>query len=378
MPESEKYAQAFMKNELAFTLIGQQLQWSDSDFEKEFRELQLMVDHKYDSYQGFQPATRFHVALLNWLSQFPTLPQRQTAYNFVKDRLIFISQREMHHLVSMLMPIVERLERKRIAAELRIPLFQTELQPAATSRIELLRRRTLFVGLSDGARIDVFRRYNEGRISNEQVVAFSEISDNKWVDLQQELKKSIARRGFSDENPWFEVVCLVDDFSGSGSSLLRYKNGEWKGKIYKFYEANKSRIKDKLAPNCLLHIHHHLATEQAKCQIEEDLERFSKEFQEFEYMVTFSFVLPGDIVINDNDHCVDLVELLKSWYDAGIADDHTGPDIWYGYKNCGLPLVLEHNTPNNSVALLWATSKDGANLQMKPLFARRKRHSSNG
>jgi hypothetical protein len=26
----------------------------------------------------------------------------------------------------------------------------------------------------------------------------------------------------------------------------------------------------------------------------------------------------------------------------------------YGYANCALPLVLEHNTPNNSISLLWA------------------------
>jgi len=367
-----------MKHDLAFTLIGKLLQWSDARFAQEFRELQLMVDHKYDSYQGFQPATRFHVALLNWLSQFPTLPQRQAAYKFIKDRLIFVSQREMHHLVSMLMPIVERLERTRVAGELGIPLFQTALESAAIARLDLLHRRTLYVGLSDGARIDVFRRYNEGKVSNEQVVAFSEMSDEKWVDLQDELRKSLARHGLSHEGPQFEVVCLVDDFSGSGSSLLRCKDGEWKGKVFKFHKANADRLGKELAPQCLLHIHHHLASEQARQQIEADLKRFANEFPEFEYVPTFSYVLSGDIVIRDSDPDVDLVNLLTSWYDPKIEDEHTGPDIWYGYKKCGLPLVLEHNTPNNSVALLWAGSEEDGTPQMKPLFARRKRHSSNG
>lgn len=367
-----------MKHELAFTLIGKQLDWSDARFAEEFRELQLMVDHKYDSYQGFQPATRFHVALLNWLSQFPTLQQRQTAYKFVKEHLIFVSQREMHHLVSMMMPIVERLERKRVAAELAIPLFQTGLESRAIARLDLLRRRTLYVGLSDGARIDVFRRYNEGKVSNEQVVAFSEMSDDKWKDLQHELWKSLARQGPSREEPRFETVCLVDDFSGSGSSLLRYKDGEWKGKIFKFHKANVDRLGKELATHCLLHIHHHLASEQAQRQIETELKRFAYDFPQFEYTTTFSYVLPSDIVIGDHYPDADLVALLKSWYDLRIADEHTGPDIWYGYKNCGLPLVLEHNTPNNSVALLWATSEEDGKPQMKPLFARRKRHSSNG
>ena len=369
-----------MKPDLAFNLIGSQLNWSDALYAKEFRELQLMIDHKYDSYQGFQPATRFHVALLSWLSQFPTEEQRRTAYRFVKDRLVFVSQREMHHLVSLLMPIVDRLARKRVAAELSIPLYQTYLDESAAARLDLLRRRTLYVGLSDGARIDVFRRYNEGKVSNEQVVAFSEISDDKWDDLQTELWKSLARPGPSRDEPCFEAVCLVDDFTGSGASLIRYDEVEakWKGKVARFRKANFERIGKVLSPNCVVHIHHHLASEQARAQIEADVNRFAKAFPEFKYTTSFSYVLPGEIVIGDTCANTELVALFQSWYDGKIEDEHTGKDIWFGYKRCGLPLVLEHNTPNNSVALLWAESKPDASPQMKPLFARRKRHSSNG
>ena len=39
------------------------------------------------------------------------------------------------------------------------------------------------------------------------------------------------------------------------------------------------------------------------------------------------------------------------------------------------PLVLEHNTPNNSVALLWAETAGGDTaLAMRPLFRQRRRH----
>lgn len=366
-----------MKHELAFTLIGKQLEWSDANFAREFRELQLMINHKYDSYQGFHPATRFHVALLNWLSQFPDLDQRQTAYAFIKNRLIFVSQREMHHLVSLLTPILDRAERRWVAKELGVPNFEVERNEAASRRRELLRRRTLYVGLSDGARIDVFRRFNEGRISNEQVVAFSEISEEKWADLIEELRKDLVEHKH-EADAQFERVCLVDDFSGSGSSLLRFEDAKWKGKIAKFYKANLGKLGKQLTSNCLLHVHHHLASSQAKAQIQKDLDQFAAEFPEFRYEASYSYVLPPDIVINDAYADADVVKLLTSWYDKGIEDKHTKKDIWYGYKQCGLPLVLEHNSPNNSVALLWATSKDGATPQMKPLFARRKRHSSNG
>lgn len=370
-----------MKLETAFNLIGEKLEWTDADFAKEFRELQLMIDHKYDSYQGFQPGTRFHVAMLNWLSQFANVGERKTAYRFIKERLVYVSQREMHHLVGLMMPTVDRQMRKRVAAELRIPLHETYISPAAKARLALLHRRTLYVGLSDGARIDVFRRYNEGKVSNEQVVAFSEITEPKWNDLQKELAESLAKLDGA-ARAWFETICLVDDFSGSGSSLIRFDDAkdEWKGKIKKFYDANAGRIGGVLAPGCVLHIHHHLASEQARQQINADLKRFAEEHPKFLFCSTFSYVLSPEIVINDQCSDVELKTLIKRLYDKGIEDKkHTGEDIWYGYKQCGLPLILEHNTPNNSIALLWADSPDPeANPRMKPLFARRKRHSSHG
>lgn len=372
-----------MKHETAFKFIGEQLDWTDADFAREFRELQLMIDHKYDGYQGFQPGTRFHVNLLNWLSQVATKAEKKTIYQFVKDRLVYVSQREMHQLVSLMMPMVERNARHRVAKEMQIPLYKTQIEQAAIDRVTQLLRRTLYVGLSDGARIDVFRRYNEGRVSNEQVVAFSEITEAKWRDLRDELKKSLMLTGMdqatAEANATFEAIYLVDDFSGSGSSLLRnHPTKGWGGKITKFYNSNVGHLGSFLSNDCVLHVHHHLASAKARAQIEQDLGAFEPEHPLFQYSTSFSYVLPHEAVIDDQCEDVELTSLIKTHYDAGIQDDHTGTDIWYGYKQCGLPLVLEHNTPNNSIALLWAESKQDATPRMKPLFARRKRHSSHG
>lgn len=49
--------------------------------------------------------------------------------------------------------------------------------------------RTLYVALSDGAHIDIFRRDNEGDVSNEQVVPLAEISPQKWKSLSEKLIK---------------------------------------------------------------------------------------------------------------------------------------------------------------------------------------------
>jgi len=47
-----------------------------------------------------------------------------------------------------------------------------------------------------------------------------------------------------------------------------------------------------------------------------------------------------------------------------------------GYAACAIPLVLEHNTPNNSFAMIWAECYGGSEApEMRPLFRRRQRHT---
>lgn len=370
-----------MKKQTAWRLLSELLNWSDTDLADEMSAMQLLIDLKYDRYHGFQPATKFHVALINWLKQFHSVEERRIFYRFARDRIVFISQKEMYHLVSLMMPCIERKMRCAVADMMGINFYETWQNSAAQNRLDIMRRKTLFVGLSDGARIDVFRRYNEGAISNEQVVPYAEISGNKWADLIKELRCSLDEKGLKDESEQFEAVCLVDDFSGSGSSLIRDVRGEWKGKVPKFCTAYEELIGTHLKERCTLYIHHHLASSSARKKIEANLNAFSKVHDKFKFIATFSYILPDSIVLDDNFEDQELVNAILGNYDPGIEDRHTGPDIWYGYKQCGLPLVLDHNTPNNSVALLWAQSPkqdQNSHHPMKPLFSRRKRHSSDG
>ena len=57
------------------------------------------------------------------------------------------------------MPIVDRELRDSVATEFSMPLYRTWLEKTARHRMKNLLRRTLFIALSDGARIDVFRRW---------------------------------------------------------------------------------------------------------------------------------------------------------------------------------------------------------------------------
>jgi len=364
-----------MNHNLALRLLADQMGWDDATFQEQLTNLKLMVDYKYDAYQGFQPASRFYVALLGFLSQFSDPQERDTIYAFIRDKLIFVSQREMHHLVSLLMPIIERDMRARVAKELGIPLYEAWTAETARQRIKLMKRRTLYVGVSDGARVDVFRRFNEGEVSNEQVVATNEISATKWANLAEELEKDLAKMKVTADRK-FERVCLIDDFSGSGSSFVKKKDvKKWGGKINRFVEA--ATAGNMLTGHCVLHVHHYLMSEKAIGHIESSMAEFTQDHPQFSALTTCSYQLPKSVVISDNYTNQDLVGLIRKCYDEDICDEHTGPDIWYGYKSGGLPLILEHNTPNNSIALLWAASKpDAQKHRMRSLFPRRKRHSS--
>lgn len=369
-----------MNHNLALRLVGEQLQWDDQKFQDELQYLKLMVDYKYDTYQGFQPASRFYVALIGFLSQFPDIKTKRLFYDFIRDKLIFVSQREMHHLVSLLMPIIERDMRARVSQELKIPLYKAWIDSAAKQRLKLMKRRTLYVGVSDGARVDVFRRFNEGEVSNEQVVATNEISAGKWADLLDVLAEDLKKMGLENEESKFSRVVLIDDFAGSGSSFVKKKDtGEWSGKINRFVKAatDKAVKHAVFAEGCLLHVHHHLMSEKAIAHIDEHMKAFTADHPQFSSLTTCSYQLPETVVISDAYENVELVNQIRECYDSGICDKHTGVDIWYGYKSCGLPVVLEHNTPNNSIALLWASSEeDTKQHRMRSLFPRRKRHSS--
>ena len=93
---------------------------------------------------------------------------------------------------------------------------------------------------------------------------------------------------------------------------------------------------------------------------------------------SYGLLLPDSLPLNTAQHGA-FLNLVDNYYDAAIETKHMkvgGENARLGFGGCALPLVLEHNTPNNSVALLWADTKGGEGKHaMRPLFRRRQRHS---
>lgn len=377
-----------MNETIALRMLSKVMQWDLDRAQEEFQWLRLISAVKYDSYRDFLAGMRFLESLLGWLLQFDS-QDRPAAYAFVRHRLAFISAVERERLVEIMYPqtVLPRLL-KSVAKGCGIAPWQVYTNGTALHQLKVARRRTLFLGLSDGARLDSFRHVNVGRISNEQVVVGIQLDPEKWDDLRQELAKDLDDLRVKQDLT-FNTIYLVDDFAGSGTSFIRPEvdeHGErvWKGKLMRFLRSlkNGENVKSK---KWTLVIHHLIITDKAIKHLNDAVRQAKEESPDdlpwFENMeVTYSYRLTNGFPLTPAGD-PDFFALTQKYYDAGIQTPSTDKGgvkhLGMGYAGCALPLVLDHNTPNNSVALLWARSggKGGQVHAMRPLFYRRSRHS---
>ncbi|AFL89327.1 hypothetical protein Terro_3096 [Terriglobus roseus DSM 18391] len=370
-----------MNQDLGLRVLSQILGWDDDRAREEFSRLSILARYKYDSYRDFVAGARFIEKLAEWLQQF-ALEDRAAAYQFVHANLIYLTPSEINHLVELCFP--ERFQpalRAAAAIDLGIKPYAVWADSQSARAYARLLRSSLFIGLSDGARIDAFRRANAGVISNEQVLLALEISDEKWQQVLKDLRDDL-----DDPEAKFQMVFLIDDFAGTGSTLIRFDKDQWKGRLEKLWKNIKDKLDTHFTSEWRLHIHHYLATEQAQRHMlqSEQKRRSSEDGNSWLPAINFSFgtILGDDLSISPSTHA-EFWRLMQNHYNSSIQTKHTdvggAENIANGYGGCGLPLVLEHNTPNNSVALLWAecdaTDKESPAPAMRPLFRRRQRHS---
>lgn len=386
-----------MLNVLALELIADVMKWETEEATREYAWLRLISSMKYDGYSDFRAGVRFLESLVSWLRQFDE-GDRAAAYSFVKERLVYISGLEIQRVIETFIPeVVFPYLRASVAEEFGIKPYEVWRTKETAAAFERRLRRCLFVGLSDGSRIDVLRRANAGRLSQEQVVPMMNVDDEKWKSLADDLIKEVG------EDARFDDVYLIDDFTASGTTFVRFPDGEPKGKLYKFDRIvldAKKRLTEAgkvfpLSDDYTLHIHHYVSTRQAhdalgERVVEADRRLADKTFGK--WAITEGMLLPSDIRIANVDKETraaavtrpadePMVDLCGRYYDHELFErlekhcrEAGQSDMKYGYADCALPLVLEHNTPNNAVPLLWAETNGKAGNPMHPLFFRRDRH----
>ena len=252
------------------------------------------------------------------------------------------------------------------------------------------------------------------------------VDEGKVGDIQEELRIALG-----DPQATFECVFLLDDFCGSGRTLLRevvqvaipgtwadvqipaslkgtlvYNNEkrmvEWNYKgqltqeemlslspleqqsegnsfvaeISKKCASRETAIKgslkriseapmmDLVAKDARVFLAPLLATDYAMVRLRELAPRLTSPLGQLEIIPAAS--ISDDVRVRPGQY-PDIVQLCTDYYDDSLADKHTST-VRFGYDGCGLPVVLHHNTPNNSVYFLWARKwKD-------PLFPRFERH----
>jgi hypothetical protein len=355
-----------VRDGLAERLLANVMNWSPEDVARERPILQAFALLKYDEYQQFSPGMRFVESLALWLKQFAP-EERNTAYDFIRRRLVFLSEAEMAHFASIMYPDVLRpmLLARAAAAD--------GTQPFAVSRIAQgvtftnLQSTTLYFGLSDGARIDQFRRSNR-ELSHEQIFPSYEMSTERI----QELRTWLAKRG-SDGVPTPAIV-LLDDFAGSGTSYFRVEDGAPKGKLVKFLSGITSTQEwaDIVRfPDTAVIIALYVMTEQALGNIQDGARKLEEQFGARIELCQVQ-LLNNDIRVTASS-TEPFVELIERYYDPAVENAHTrkgGTDLKYGLAGCGLPVSIHHNTPNNSLFLLWVEGS----ARVRPLFQRVSRH----
>jgi hypothetical protein len=418
-----------MKRELALQLLKTILPdppWSEDALREVFEDLHTLAEHKYNRYEMYQPARLFFESLYLFLAKFKE-EDRTTVLEFVRNDLLYISREEFQQLAHVL--YFDRIRQKQLD-------FAAELSGIARHRLRALseseafrnlQRASLYIALSDGARIDYFRRQNL-EISNEQVLAAYYVGDEKIADVQRSLTEALQ-----DVSAKFDCLFLLDDFCGSGRTLLRevvivrmhthieglkvpphlrgrLKYDEAKSSLEWTYAGSISgpdleqlrklssaqefqKTIDSLSKKCaaretkikgsLLRIaeQHHallallserariyltplLSIEYAISRLQPLLACLPEPLNRLELLP--AAVIPNEVRITNKDGPIG--KLCEDYYVAERLEDEHTSNVKFGYDGCGLPLILHHNTPNNSLYFFWARKWGD------PLFVRYERH----
>lgn len=368
-----------MRKDLAESLLAKIMGWSDDEKATERAYLESFASYKYDEYQQFSPGRRFIESLALWLNQFDKGSDRRAAYDFLRRRLIFISNNEMNHLVELTFPTVVRpILIADTATELAVDPCRIKAIVQTTEYRARL-RQTLVLGLSDGARTDWFRRANPQDMSNEQVFHAYDVSDAKTEGMVRDLRKHLSKirdREATDAEAKFRYVVLLDDFSGSGTSFVRDDGaGGWTGKIAKIVDnlTTAGNLGGAIADeNVKIIIVLYVAADQAIDHIVEYLPKLSFGKGTIDFHVIHKLG-PSTPLEDEQDKAILALVADDRFFDDEADDEHAKvgkTSKRYGYAGCRLSVVLAHNTPNNSIYLLWA--EDDQNVL--GLFPRVSRH----
>lgn len=183
-----------MKTELAKRLLKDIIEpiVDNEDEAEKILELNFLAEYKYDYYEMYAPGRHFLEHFYLWLKQFDP-SDRRIALNIVRKHLIFISRWEFEMLSRVLyFETVRQIHFDLVSKEENIPRYKVR-KIANSTALKEIERCSLYIGMSDGARIDYFRRQHKN-IGNEQVLGSYHVDKNKCDDMIKKLEDDCGKR----------------------------------------------------------------------------------------------------------------------------------------------------------------------------------------
>lgn len=156
-----------MNSNLANQLLASIMKWDAQTLASERAALEFMGSMKYDGYDRYMPGMRFMSSLVQWLNDIDEA-DRDEAFKFIKERLVFISSTQMNYLVDLLYDSKIRPSLLDMATSETGMRSYMRSNAKVRERFEIEKRSSLVIGLSDGAHTDILRR--SAQFNNEQVL----------------------------------------------------------------------------------------------------------------------------------------------------------------------------------------------------------------
>lgn len=317
----------------------------------ESARISFLSRRKYDRYDHFYPGETFDNRLLKWLANFEK-KERQMAIEVVKS-LKFVSSYEIKELA------IRTFENAKYTILNEIGGFSKNWYSYLESRnvrLEEELAKCIFVACVDDINFSFFRRYAMRRHT---------FKKDNFVEYYKRDKDSL------DELPEHNRIFLLDQLSGSGTTIIRQEKGTWEGKIPSFQRIWKDYANDSSIYYCPYIL---------SSVSEKNLTKRLREYRGKNDNLRLSIIPTCRIQISpclankqgtDIDENKPVSKLCQKYYHLFEENTHIerGGSACYGYGRAGLTLVLQPNCPNNSIYILWHSYNE-----WYPLFPRVSHH----
>ena len=319
---------------------------------------------RYDRYEMYPPGDNFNNRLIKWINNFD-LADRSKALGLIES-LSYISRFELMALAEIVLDFASSISWASVINNYN-SIYSGKKSFYDSFKNEI--KRNIFIAITDDIGLDYFRRKGRNRfpqLEKENFVEYYKLDrkDIDKIDKKIKVNYNLKKR-----------FLLIDQFTGSGTSALRFKHeGEGKaGKLPTFFERWRPTIagsKVYYVPLIAFSFVHSVLKERLIKVAGSATGILDVEISPIQIIPSSKWIFKDDGVLDKS-----VLTLLEKYYNRFQEDNHTikGGGCLFGLGAMGLSLVIGMNCPNNSFSIIWHDS-DG----WHPLFPRVLHHRPSG